>query len=90
MVMEDGVRRELLAVAVNAEVLHLPASYLSFYCMQQCCNKIFIIIKHCNSSLSKLGTLVLSLSLSLSTVHDTVLLFLICVDFPPINLHCSS
>lgn len=29
MVMEDGVRRQLLALAVNAELLHLPVHYLS-------------------------------------------------------------
>lgn len=30
MVVEDGVRRDLPALAVNAEHVHLPASYLIF------------------------------------------------------------
>lgn len=30
MVVEDGVRRDLLALVINAEHMHLPASYLIF------------------------------------------------------------
>jgi len=83
MVVEDGVRREVLALAVNAEHLQQVTEVFSAY--NNVVTRCFIVIKHCNISLSKFVTLVPPQSQSLLKVPDAVLLFLTCVNFPPLK-----